>query len=251
MEHPLARSDKFYWHRYLSFYEQELTGLECAAVLEFGIWQGASIRWLLSRYPAAKIFGADILPVQQSWPQSANVEYFTVDQGDRAQLRACFNAIGGTLDLVIDDGSHIPEHQCSCLVEAVPHIRRGGIYILEDIHTSHPSHPYYRKSKRPFRPLLGALQTLLAIDHLKRTFESAVRVDEKLEDLTHGSPLNSAEVALLFDSIESVNIYRRTDLPDRCWSCGSADFDYGRLRCKCGQRLYAEADSMTALIRIR
>jgi len=169
MEHPLARSDKLYWHRYLSFYEQELAGLKCGSVLEFGIWQGASIRWLLSRYPGAKVYGADILPVQQGWPQGENVRYLRVDQAERDQIRACFAAISTKLDLVIDDGSHVPEHQCNCLVESIPHIRKGGIYILEDIHTSHPRHPYYRKSKRLFRPLVGPLQTLLALNHLKRT----------------------------------------------------------------------------------
>jgi hypothetical protein len=173
-----------------------------------------------------------------------------VDQADREQVGRCFVEIDRDLDLVIDDGSHIPEHQRNCLVESVPHIRSGGIYILEDIHSSHPSHPYYRKHKKLFGPTAGSLHVLLAIDHLKRTCLDTVDRENKLDALARRSLFTREEIALLISSIDSTKIYRRADLPDKCWSCGSMDFDYARLQCTCGTKLYAEADSMAALIRV-
>jgi hypothetical protein len=152
---------------------------------------------------------------------------------------------------VIDDGSHIPDHQRTCLVESVPRIRSRGVYILEDIHTSHPSHPYYRKNQRLFRTTAGPLHVLLAIDHLKRAGIDAEDREGKLEALARKSLFTKEEIALLVNSIDSTRIYRRADLPDKCWSCGGRDFDYAVLRCKCGTNLYAEADSMAALIRVR
>jgi len=52
----------------------------------------------------------------------------------------------------------------------------------------------------------------------------------------------------LFGAIETIDLYRRTILPLRCYRCGSSAFDYKRLRCGCGVDLYAAADSMSFLL---
>jgi hypothetical protein len=40
------------------------------------------------------------------------------------------------LDLIVDDGSHLTSHQIKSLELLRPKLKPGGIYILEDIHTS-------------------------------------------------------------------------------------------------------------------
>jgi len=40
-------------------------------------------------------------------------------------------------DIIIDDGSHIPEHQIRTFVHLFPYVSPGGLYILEDIETSY------------------------------------------------------------------------------------------------------------------
>jgi hypothetical protein len=47
---------------------------------------------------------------------------------------------------------------------------------------------------------------------------------------------------------QNIEIYKRTILPDYCYSCKKNEFDYISLRCKCGTDLYASSDSMTAII---
>jgi hypothetical protein len=38
------------------------------------------------------------------------------------------------LDIVIDDGGHTYEQQATTLEELLPHLRRGGVYMCEDVH---------------------------------------------------------------------------------------------------------------------
>ncbi|RUM36870.1 MAG: hypothetical protein DSY50_01520 [Desulfobulbus sp.] len=249
VDNSVYNSDKEYWHHYIDFYERELASFDCRNVLEFGVWKGASIRWLMDKYPSADIYGVDILSPDLSWPQGKRVHYFQVDQGDVDQIKTLFGTIEVKFDLVIEDGSHIPEHQRNCLVESISHIQSGGVYIVEDIHTSHPRHPYFKKSKSFFKPLSGPLHLLLGIEHIK-SLDSKV-VLERFEELARHSLFTLEEIEFLFEKIESIKIYKRTTLPRYCYACGNDEFNYLDLRCKCGTHLYAETDSMSALIRIK
>ena len=59
------------------------------------------------------------------------------DQNSPEDLERVFRDAGGLpFDLIVDDGSHIPEHQHTSLVTLYKHLVRGGIYVLEDIHSS-------------------------------------------------------------------------------------------------------------------
>lgn len=249
MTDQLVQSDKSYWHLYLPFYEQEFAGLQCRAVLEFGVWRGASVRWLLERFPNARIHGVDIIEQHPSWPLHERVRYYQADQGKVGQINHVLESTGEVFDLIIDDGSHFPAHQRNCLVAALSHIRSGGCYVLEDIHTSHPKHPYFKKAKPWFTPMLGPLQLLLAIEHIQ-TLDETLALPE-LSKLSINSLFSAGQVKTLFDQIASVKVFRRSHLPQRCFVCGESRFDYSRLRCECGAFIYAEADSMSAVIRIR
>jgi len=242
----LRDSDKSYWHRYLEFYEQQLRDITCESVLEFGVWRGASIRWLRERFPAARLFGCDIMEQQPDWPRDERIRYLRADQGQPAQLDSIFNTIDRRLDLVIDDGSHIPLHQRNCLMAALPHMNAGSRYILEDIHTSHPDHPYFRRAKPWFGNLVGVLHVLLALEHLKA--RAAALDPGALTALSRRSLFTAADIGVLFESVRSVSFYKRACLPIRCFRCETSNFDFGRLRCSCGVDLYSSSDSMSAVI---
>ena len=59
-----------------------------------------------------------------------------VDQSDAAALQA-FAEQNGPFDLIVEDGSHIWSHQIIGLQILLPHLRPGGQYIVEDLHTSY------------------------------------------------------------------------------------------------------------------
>jgi hypothetical protein len=242
-------SDKFYWHRYQEFYERELSGVECRKVLEYGVLTGDSMRWLRQRFPAASLFGADILEDREGWPHDRGIRYYQVDQGSPRAMETMLDDIGRDIDLVFEDGSHLPEHQRNCLVATIPHIRGGGVYVLEDLHTSHPKHPLYRKSQSFLRERAGPLHILLFLEHLKAT--AAPLSSTLLDTVASASMFSASQIEQLHDRIGRIAIYRRATLPLICFACGNSAFDYRELRCKCGVELFADSDSMSAVLHVR
>jgi hypothetical protein len=88
--------------------------------------------------PKATLFGIDIAP-----ESCATVEALRLDcharigsQADAHFLKSVVTEMGG-VDIVIDDGSHIAEHQLASFRTLFPLLSKGGVYICEDLHTSY------------------------------------------------------------------------------------------------------------------
>lgn len=252
-------SDKFRWHLYGGFYDQHLPDRIEGTILEFGVFKGESIRWLSDRYPGACIVGADIIPVQPDWPRHPAIRYRQVDQGDELQVQDLLASIPPP-SLIIEDGSHVPSHQARCLRLGLERLEPGGIYILEDIHTSHPRHPLFlahRPMVEKFRSFLGRwlpeepqatpLSVLLAMEHLKRLEVDAFDPDT-LAPPTRRELFSAAQLMSLWSMIGSIHVFRRSTFPTSCFRCGRTDFDYTAYRCRCGVALFSEADSMSVAI---
>jgi hypothetical protein len=63
---------------------------------------------------------------------------FKYDQSNKQHLNELINKIGyKELDFILDDGSHIPEHQIMSFNILFDLVKDGGIYIIEDIETSY------------------------------------------------------------------------------------------------------------------
>lgn len=245
MTTPLDRSsDKIFWHGFVDFYETHLRDRPIRSIAEFGVFKGNSVRWMLDRFPEAQVTGIDILPEQPEWPKDPRVTYHRLDQDDRAGVRDFF--AGKSFDLIIEDGSHRPHHQAHCLVETIGSVSPGGIYILEDIHTSMPQHALYRRKFGRWGKTGTALSTLLALDHLRRIGQPLTA--DRAAAIAADSLFRPEEISALDRHIAAIHLYRRTRLPDACYACGATEFDYARFRCTCGVEIFACADSMSFVI---
>lgn len=249
-------SDKVYWHKFTSFYDNFLPA-EAKCIVEIGVFRGDSIRYWREKYRDAKILGLDILNQQPEWPQDQDISYFQLDQSDAVRYREILTRNNQPIDLLIEDGSHDPLHQRISLMESLDYLKNGSLYILEDIHTSHPKHPYYQQRAREtdkeqgrmspdINQYLMPLQCLLLIDHFKNNNVALESIENTFNP--KNSLFSYEEIYKLFTKIKKINFYRRSVLPDYCYSCKTNNFDFINLRCSCGADLYAEADSMTAVI---
>lgn len=245
----IYNSDKFYWHCYVPFYETFFSNRTFNKIAELGLFKGDSIRWLLDRFPDSIIYGADILERQDSWPVDSRFTSYQVDQDSRTQVKDFFSR--DTFDLIIEDGSHQPKHQVTCLLEGLNHLSSNGIYILEDIQTSHPRHPINPASqkvgffKRP-PPKGNALTVLLGLDHYKKI---NVPLSEELAALiSEDSLLTKEDVLFLDKSLKEINLYRRTQLPLKCHHCGRSDYSFSQLKCLCGADIFSDTDSMSFVL---
>lgn len=247
----LNESDKFFWHDYIPFYESFFNNFYPEKILELGVANGNSVRYLLNRFPKATILGADIITRTPAWPIDSRFSTYQIDQGDVTKVAQFFSS--NKFDLIIEDGSHHPIHQVNCLVHGINSVNPGGIYILEDIHTSHPLSSYY-VSKAPLKqffskfrkaPKGNALSVLLAINHFHRI--STEIDDVRAEQISNNSIISKSQVLNLSKKIKRISLYRRSHLPDKC-ICGSTDYSFSSYKCICGNPIFSDTDSMTFVI---
>jgi tetratricopeptide (TPR) repeat protein len=117
---------------YLRQYERLMTGFRDRPItlLEIGIAHGASLRTWEIYFPRASIVGVDIEPATRRFAR----KHVTIEIG--SQFDADFLAELArkyTPDIIIDDGSHISEHQIFSFEHLFHCLKPGGLYVVEDI----------------------------------------------------------------------------------------------------------------------
>jgi hypothetical protein len=129
--------DKITYHQYHFFYAETLERFRDheGALLEIGIHEGRSLQMWLAFFSRAFIYGIDI-NVSARGPRH---HIFKSDQNDIPRLRALAQSeIRHPVFLVIDDGSHIPEHQARSFDFLFRELLvPGGIYVIEDVEVSY------------------------------------------------------------------------------------------------------------------
>ncbi len=93
---------------------------------------GASLRMWYRYLSKANIFGIDINPA--GFLDNNRVATAVVDQGDPGQLESFLDRHQiTTLDVIVDDGSHRPDHQQISFSWLFPYLAPGGLYFIEDL----------------------------------------------------------------------------------------------------------------------
>jgi 23S rRNA U2552 (ribose-2'-O)-methylase RlmE/FtsJ len=122
------------WTHYFEAYHRHLSRFvgKPVNVVEIGVFSGGSLEmWRTYFGPTSHIYGVDIDDACRKY-ESEHVSVFIGDQEDRAFWRRFHDQVPN-LDVVIDDGGHLPEQQQVSLEELLPRLRPGGVYICEDV----------------------------------------------------------------------------------------------------------------------
>ena len=130
------KTDKIGKHNYLPVYYDLFKDRrnEVKKVLEIGIAEGSSLYMWRDFFPKATIYGADNLPQRVANLTGLDrIQLYLVDQSNDLQLRELIKQTGEDLDLVIDDGSHVPEHQFFTLNQLSPYLDEDCVYVIEDV----------------------------------------------------------------------------------------------------------------------
>jgi cephalosporin hydroxylase len=126
------------WAHYLDIYNRYLDGRRdtSAFLLEIGVLEGGSLdMWRRYLGDKAKIVGIDINPACVERVDAPNIVHIG-SQADRSFLEGIV-AEHGRPDVILDDGSHVATHQRASFDILFPLLQMGGLYILEDTHTSY------------------------------------------------------------------------------------------------------------------
>jgi predicted O-methyltransferase YrrM len=139
----------------LEQYVDLIASLRPRNIVELGIRHGGSTVFLSMLAKPEKYVAIDLAddstPLFGDWLRSGPlrdcvVAHFGVDQSDRSTLRAIATREfeGRPLDLVIDDASHILGPTRASFETLFPHLRPGGIYVIEDWETQHQAEQMIR-----------------------------------------------------------------------------------------------------------
>lgn len=134
MKHEKGEND-----HYSEIYERwfQHKRFDVRTFLEIGIHKGGALRAWSRYFPGAEIYGIDIknkFDVRKTYNKckikvefgSAIDEKFMLDVYEDV----CF-------DVIIDDASHMVDDQYKTFQLMYPRVKRGGVYIIEDTHTSY------------------------------------------------------------------------------------------------------------------
>jgi cephalosporin hydroxylase len=126
------------WTQYFAIYEKGLARYRATPLifLEIGVLDGGSLDMWRSCFGAeATIVGIDIDPNCANRVTAPN-QVRIGSQADATFLAQIVKEFGAP-DVVLDDGSHIGHHQIASFHALFPLLKDGGLYIIEDTHTSY------------------------------------------------------------------------------------------------------------------
>ena len=137
-------------HGFTEFYENHIKNFKGKhpKILEIGVEYGNSLRmWNAYFEGECEIYGLDI---NIKFLSQDNIHVIYADQSSREDWEWIINNIGCDFDIIIDDGSHVPEHQALSLYMGHKLLKPNGIYIIEDLHTN----LYEQKDGYPLHSLI-------------------------------------------------------------------------------------------------
>ncbi len=135
----IGGSDKESNHHYGDVYESLFTDKHVpydtrrnvSLVMEVGVTDGSCLLAWRDVFPHAQIVGMDIHPsyIAQGCVKE-RIEFHLGDQRSRAD---CERAVAGRqFDLIVEDATHVLENTLLTLLFLWPHIRPGGLYVVEE-----------------------------------------------------------------------------------------------------------------------
>jgi cephalosporin hydroxylase len=151
-------------HQYQAFFAR-YTGLRASRVLELGIYDGGSTAFWNELLQPDRLIAVDILgrsdsPYFEQYLDSRGLNervrtFWQTNQADKQGLRSLVaEELGGRVDLVIDDASHLYGPTRASFEAVFPLCSPGAIYIIEDWAWDHwgggfssPDHPWAHEER--------------------------------------------------------------------------------------------------------
>jgi cephalosporin hydroxylase len=133
-KYPDGSGDKGTAHTYIEIYEDILLPYRqntSGTLMEIGIGLGHSIR-MWGEYYAGRVIGVDVRIEHSAQDLTINPRY-DILQCDATSPELLRMLGDTTFDVIIDDGSHMLEHQMASFKLLKHKMNPGGVYIIEDI----------------------------------------------------------------------------------------------------------------------
>ena len=104
---------------------------QMSGVIQSGYKTGNSLKCWSEYFPNAIIYGIDIYKHDEL--NTDRIMTFQADQSSEKDLETVIANIHDALDIIIDDGSHLGEHQAFSFMVLNKNLNTNGLYVIEDI----------------------------------------------------------------------------------------------------------------------
>ena len=125
------------WSNYFEIYENLFKRFvnKKITLVEVGIGNGGSLfMWRNYFGKKAKIIGIELNP-EAKILEKKGFKIFIGDQSNPDFWKRFYKKVG-KIDILIDDGGHTNLQQITTLMESIKFIKGGGVFVVEDTHTS-------------------------------------------------------------------------------------------------------------------
>lgn len=199
-------------HGFTLIYEKYFNKLknDYINILEIGINDGSSLKMWYEYFINAKILGLDIN--NKSSFNNERIKCNVLDQSKKEQLYQFANKNKILFDIIIDDGSHHISDQQLTLGFLFPMLKPGGIYIVEDLHTSlcNPGTDVYGRPMENNTDGSNTTLNLLKTKPFKSIFldkEQSLYIENNIKDINiYESENKNVPLDYKFKSITSIII---------------------------------------------
>jgi len=121
-------------HDYSDFYTKNLEFLKEKKIdiLEIGTAKGDGLASFYYYFPNSNLIGLDNNPFRLRY-KSTRIRNIFVDVSSKQILKNLTNHLNQKFDVIIEDCSHKLIDQILCFVENFKNLKKGGIYVVEDL----------------------------------------------------------------------------------------------------------------------
>lgn len=147
-------------HNYCVKYEKYLPfkRYQDINILEIGILDGKSLLTWKDYYYKSNIVGIDINPECKQYEDKENNILVEIGSQDDNVFLLNIMRQYGPFDMILDDGSHMNEHVIYSFEHLFQSLKSGGVYIVEDVHTSY--WPWYNGGYKDPRSMIEYFKNL-------------------------------------------------------------------------------------------
>jgi hypothetical protein len=180
-------TDKANYHGYTEFYDDIFKQYTSPRILEIGIAGGDSIRMYYEYFNEPYVVAMDTNAV-------GPIGSCKIVKGDQANIEDLQRCVEGEepFDIIVDDGGHQMHQQQITFGTLFKHVKSGGYYILEDIHSS-------------FRDYL--LYPTVPIEYDRTTYDMLRMIEQKQLGFSNFIDIETQQYIL--DNIDTMEFWTR------------------------------------------
>ena len=183
------------YHNYATIYEENFNKIKNNKldILEIGSATGGGVASLFFYFPNSKFITADNNPFRLIY-KSNRIRNIYIDISSKNILKNFSRHLNKKYDLIIEDCSHKVIDQILCFSENFKNLKKGGIYVVEDL-----NFPEIDKIYSPTNEKLD-LKTIL------KKIESGDQIISKY--------INKEEIFYIKENVESIKFYKTQNKDD-------------------------------------